>query len=248
MTDIVNDLGRRIARGDYDVGSLLPTEAELCHMYSVGRNSAREAIKTLSGKQIVQTIQGVGTMVLPREDWNLFDPLVLQWRFDDPYEERTLTQELTDLRRALEPAISASAAERASTTQILRVYEAYEAMERATNDREAALLADQAFHSRVIEAADNEMLTNIARPLGMLTTKRFERISDFNGEDSIYRVTLPHHLHIAEAIQSRDPTAAHNATIELLRVSNRELVQATATPSVRPDSRRSSQDYVPYII
>ena len=181
MAELLNNLGRRIVRGDYAVESLLPAEAELCRIYSVGRNSAREAIKTLSGKQLVHTVQGIGTVVLPREEWNLFDPLVLQWRFDDPHEEFALTEELTHLRRALEPAISAAAAERASTTQILRVFEAYEAMERAMNDREAAILADQTFHSRVIEAADNLMLINIARPLGMLITKRFERMVDFNG-------------------------------------------------------------------
>jgi GntR family galactonate operon transcriptional repressor len=242
MAELLNNLGRRIVRGDYAVESLLPAEAELCRIYSVGRNSAREAIKTLSGKQLVHTVQGIGTVVLPREEWNLFDPLVLQWRFDDPHEELALTEELTHLRRALEPAISAAAAERASTTQILRVFEAYEAMERAMNDREAAILADQTFHSRVIEAADNLMLINIARPLGMLITKRFERMVDFNGVNSIYRVTLPHHLRVAEAIHARDPIAATTATIELLRESNRELIQATmaAIPVVIEDDQPSS--------
>jgi DNA-binding FadR family transcriptional regulator len=65
---------------------------------------------------------------------------------------------------------------------------------------------------------------------------------DFNGENSIYRVTLPNHLHIAEAIHARDPTAAHTATIELLRVSNRELIQATVAsiPVVIEDGQTSS--------
>ena len=110
------------------------------------------------------------------------------------------------------------------------------------NDREAAILADQTFHSRVIEAADNLMLINIARPLGMLITKRFERMVDFNGENSIYRITLPYHLRVAEAIHARDPIAAHTATIELLRESNRELIQATmaAIPAVIEDGQPSS--------
>ena len=227
MDEILNNLGCRIVRGDYAVGSLLPAEAELCRIYSVGRNSAREVIKTLSGKQLVRTVHGIGTLVLPREEWNLLDPLVLQWRFDDPIEDCALTEELTHLRLAFEPAISAAAAERASTTQILRVFEAYDAMERATDDREAAILADRTFHSRIIEAADNLMLICIARPLGMLLTKRYDRMSDFNGVNSIYRITLPYHLKVAEAIHCRDPAAAHSATIELLRMSHRELIHAT---------------------
>ena len=244
MAEILNNLGRRIVRGDYPVESLLPAEAELCRIYSVGRNSAREAIKTLCGKQLVHTIHGIGTLVLPREEWNLLDPLILQWRFDDPHEESALTEELTHLRRALEPAISAAAAERASTTQILRVFEAYEGMERTMNDRAAAILADRTFHSRIIEAADNLMLISIARPLGMLITKRFERMADFNGENSIYRITLPYHLHIAEAIEARNPTAAHKATVELLRVSNHELLKSrgAAIPAVTEHRQRSSLD------
>jgi GntR family galactonate operon transcriptional repressor len=243
MNEILNNLGRRIVRGDYAVGSLLPTEAELCQIYSVGRNSAREVIKTLSGKQLVRTVHGLGTLVLPREEWNLLDPLVLEWRFEDSVEDCALTRELTQLRLTLEPAISAAAAERASTTQILRVFEAYEAMELAMNDREAAILADQTFHSRVIEAADNLMLISLARPLGMLLTKRFERMAEFNGENSIYRITLPYHLHIAEAIHAHDPVAARSATIELLQVSNRELILATGahvTPAVIEDGKTSS--------
>lgn len=228
MNEILNNLGCRIVRGDYAVGTLLPTEAELCRIYSVGRNSAREIIKTLSGKHLVRTVRGTGTLVLPREEWSLLDPMVLLWRFDDSREEGALTEELTHLRLVLEPAISAAAAERASTTQILRVFEAYEAMDRGMNDREAAILADQTFHSRVIEAADNLMLISIARPLGMLITKRFERMTDFNGENSIYRITLPYHLNVAEAIHARDPVAAHAATVELLQVSSRELNLATA--------------------
>lgn len=243
MNEILNNLGRRIVRGDYAVGSLLPAEAELCRIYSVGRNSAREAIKTLSGKQLVRTVHGIGTLVLPREEWNLLDPLVVQWRFDDPCGD-SLTEELTHLRMLLEPAISAAAAERASTTQILRVFEAYEAMERAMNDREAAILADRTFHSRVVEAADNLMLISIARPLGMLLTQRFERMTDFNGENSIYRITLPYHLHVAEAIHARDQAAAHSATIELLQVSHRELIHAAVavTPAVIEDDQPSSFD------
>jgi GntR family transcriptional regulator, galactonate operon transcriptional repressor len=247
MNDNLNDLGRRIVRGDYAVGTLLPTEAELCRIYSVGRNSAREMIKTLSGKHLVRTVHGTGSLVLPREEWSLLDPLVLKWRFDDSREESALTEELTHLRLVLEPAISAAAAERASTTQILRVFEAYEAMDRAMNDREAAILADQTFHSRVFEAADNPMLISIARPLGMLITKRFERMTDFNGENSIYRITLPYHLNVAEAIHARDPVAAHTATVELLQLSSRELILAAAAdaPTAIEEDQASSARTLP---
>lgn len=227
MSELLDELGRRIVRGDYPVGLPLPTEVELCRIYSVGRNTAREVIKTLIGKQLVRTGRGTGTWVLPREEWNLLDPQVVQWRFDDSLEHRYLTADLTHLRLIIEPEVSAAAAERATTTQILRVFEAYDEMERAENDREAAISADQAFHARVFEAANNPLLLSMARPLGMLLTERYKRTVDFNGENSLYTNTLPYHRHIANAIHARDPAAARKATIELLQVSNDELVGET---------------------
>lgn len=239
MSEILNDLGRRVVRGDHPVGSLLPTEAELCRIYSVGRNTAREVIKTLVGKQLVRTGRGSGTVVLPREEWNLLDPQVVSWRFDDSNERCNLTAELTHLRLILEPAASAAAAERATTTQILRIFEAYEQMEGAVTDREAAILADRAFHLRVFDAANNPLLLSMARPLGMLLTERYKRTPDFNGEDSIFRKTLPHHRRIAEAIHARDPAAAQEATIELLQVSHDEMLREPDASARDPAAEES---------
>jgi DNA-binding FadR family transcriptional regulator len=40
----------------------------------VSRTVAREAIKVLAAKGLVVSRQKVGTRVLPRDQWNLFDP------------------------------------------------------------------------------------------------------------------------------------------------------------------------------
>ena len=52
-----------IGSGDYPVGSLLPTEAELCRRYSVSRITARAAMRELQSRGLVSRRAGVGTRV-----------------------------------------------------------------------------------------------------------------------------------------------------------------------------------------
>lgn len=56
-------LSRAIESDRYAVGSLLPTEAELCREFSVSRHTIREAIRHLKGKGILSARKRVGTRV-----------------------------------------------------------------------------------------------------------------------------------------------------------------------------------------
>jgi len=61
-------LGREIAEeingGEFPVGSLLPTEAQLCQRYGVSRHTVRAALKELQSVGLVTSRQGVGTRVV----------------------------------------------------------------------------------------------------------------------------------------------------------------------------------------
>lgn len=54
---------RGIGAGDFPVGSLLPTEAELCRQYSVSRITARAALRELQVRGMVSRRAGIGTRV-----------------------------------------------------------------------------------------------------------------------------------------------------------------------------------------
>ena len=60
-------LREAIGRGTYPVGSLLPTEAELCETLEVSRHTIREALRRLVEAGLVERRQGAGTMVVARE-------------------------------------------------------------------------------------------------------------------------------------------------------------------------------------
>ncbi|WP_366655139.1 GntR family transcriptional regulator [Fodinicurvata sp. EGI_FJ10296] len=55
-----------IADGRYPIGSLLPTEAELCAQYGVSRSTIREAIRRMQQLGLVSRAQGIGTRVEAR--------------------------------------------------------------------------------------------------------------------------------------------------------------------------------------
>jgi DNA-binding GntR family transcriptional regulator len=56
-----------IAEGRYPVGTLLPTEAELCASLRVSRHTIREALRRLVEAGLVERRQGAGSVVIARE-------------------------------------------------------------------------------------------------------------------------------------------------------------------------------------
>lgn len=59
-----DELQASIERGDYPVGTLLPTELELCERYSVSRHTARAALAQLIRAGLVRRRPGAGTRVI----------------------------------------------------------------------------------------------------------------------------------------------------------------------------------------
>lgn len=60
---VAKDLMQAIASGRYPVGSLLPTEFELCDLYNVSRHTVRAAIDQLLTQGLVSRRKRVGTRV-----------------------------------------------------------------------------------------------------------------------------------------------------------------------------------------
>ncbi len=61
---IANLLRQLIAKGSHAVGTLLPTEQQLCDRYRISRHTVREALRILEQDQMVVRRQGSGTMVI----------------------------------------------------------------------------------------------------------------------------------------------------------------------------------------
>lgn len=61
--DLARDLSEGISSGRYAVGTLLPTEFELCEQYGLSRYAVRKALDTLQEQGLISRRKNVGTRV-----------------------------------------------------------------------------------------------------------------------------------------------------------------------------------------
>lgn len=60
---VADAIKEKIASGEYQRNDRLPSEAELCELFQVGRNTVRHALSELVNRGALTTVQGVGTFV-----------------------------------------------------------------------------------------------------------------------------------------------------------------------------------------
>ena len=61
---VVASILSQIATGQLQADEKIPSESELCKLFSVGRNTVRRAIQELVNDNVLKTIHGVGTFVV----------------------------------------------------------------------------------------------------------------------------------------------------------------------------------------
>ena len=215
---IVRDLGLRIVAGGLKPGDRLPAEAVLLADYDVSRPVLREAIRVLVSKGLVLSRQRAGATVRPRSEWHLLDPDVLYWLIQtQPPPE--FVETLLTVRRVFEPAAAALAARVASDEALAGIAQAYAGMEAARTAADI-LEPDLAFHRRIAEATNNDLLAYIGN---MLSLALRESIKLSSLHPNTHALSLPRHKAILTALLNRDPLAAQQATLVQLRETRDDL-------------------------
>ena len=217
---LVSVLGRDIAGGVWKPEETLPTEPEIAHRFGAGRNAVREAVKILAAKGFVRTERRAGTIVRPEFCWNLLDPEVLSWMLSALSNRDNLLEELSELRSIIAPTVAALAATHASAKETLRICEAYDQMEKLTDEMPRVIDADVTFHELLFEATHNRLLVALVPAFSHLLRTNFE-ISVRAGKPVSRK--LKEHRQIAEAVAQRDPEAAQRATRKLLAKNAADL-------------------------
>jgi GntR family galactonate operon transcriptional repressor len=154
---VVSILGRAIASGNYDVGSVLPREQDLEVRLNAGHGVVREAVKILATKGLVTVGPRHGTRIRARQDWNFLDREVLAW-VGESQRDHSLLLALEETRRIIEPAAAALAAERATAAERQTIRNAYATMEKYSDDLTVATQADRVFHLAILDATHNPVL------------------------------------------------------------------------------------------
>ncbi|MBU1335253.1 MAG: FadR family transcriptional regulator [Alphaproteobacteria bacterium] len=201
-------LGTAIVRGDYPEGSILPSDTELLARFAVSRTVLREALKTLAAKGMIEARARIGTRVLPRQRWNLFDADVLAWHFEIG-PDVALLRSLSEIRIGVEVESAALAAVRRSEEQAAALEACAIRMGEATTPQQFAR-TDLEFHRTVAEASGNPFMASISALVELALTAAFT-ISSPVEDDTAMVATVKAHGRIAEAIRAGDAEEARAA-------------------------------------
>jgi DNA-binding FadR family transcriptional regulator len=212
---IAEEIGAEIVSGRLKPGAVLDGEVPASGRRRVSRSAYREAIRTLVAKGLVESRPKSGTRVSARANWHLLDPDVLSWVFaSEP--SRELVDDLYELRRLIEPATAALAAERRTLKQLNEIGLVLEVMGRETLHSQAGRLADESFHILLLAACGNPFLVS----LGSIVTAAVKWSTIFKHRaDGLKRDYMTEHVKVYEAVAARDGARAHAAMTELVELA-----------------------------
>lgn len=230
---VINDIGVGIVSGRFPVGSILPNDAAMMGEYGVSRTVLREALKTLEAKGLVEARPKVGTRVLPRNRWNLFDPQVLSWHFEAEPDLHFL-ESLYDTRLALELRAADLAARHRNSDHIRLLKYWIHQMEMSFDAPEPFALAELEFHRIIAEASTNPFLRSIGGIVELSMTLTISA-GDSNPDAERQRrcAAFEQHDRLALAIEASDPEAACACITDIVQcgLTSARLGRATETPA-----------------
>lgn len=181
-------------------------ELTLSEMLGIGRMPVHQAVQRLRVEGLVEVIPRKGLVIRPD---SLKDML-----------------SLLEARLAMEPNISALAAQRASKSQIVALKKIVMDSKRIVNqtERMSFMSLDRAFHALIGDAAGNKILADAQRPLH----ERSELIWQLRvmREDGLV-VNQREHMNIFTAIAERDAHAARKAMEDHLHSLHNRILEGS---------------------
>jgi DNA-binding FadR family transcriptional regulator len=186
-------------------GDMLAPEREMLAEYSVGRGTLREALRFLEMQGVI-TIRpgpGGGPTVSAPDSRYLAGTLSIMLQF-----ARTPFRAIIETRRVIEPAVAASAAERATPEAIAEIGESVARMDANLDHIEVFLQENSQFHDVIAWASGNTVF-------GFLLSS-LHWIDDGTALGVQYpewtrKVVAKAHRRVYEAIKKHDADVAYNA-------------------------------------
>lgn len=222
---VIAEVGLGIASGRFPVGSILPNDAEMMDSYGVSRTVLREALKTLEAKGLVEARAKVGTRVLSRSRWNLFDRQVLAW-IQEAGPDAAFLASFVELRATIELQTATLAASRRTAEHVRMLHYWLNQRQAMAGQSESFALAEFEFHRTLCEASQNPFLraTSALVEFGVVqaTMARISAgIVDFAAEKSLYYKAL------ADGVTSGDVAAVVQAMTAILAQDQGWILKAS---------------------
>ena len=186
-----------ITSGNLQPGDTLPTERDLANMLGISRPSLREAIRVLRAMNIVESRHGDGTYVSSLEPHLLAQPIAFMLQVAP-----TSIGYLFEVRLLMETDAAVLAAERITDDAVERLQTLIDEAKHVIDDIPHYTSVDHQFHTGIIEAAANPILTSLYRSISelVLEARRRTEVLHATREHSVHA-----HRTILDALRARDP-------------------------------------------
>lgn len=204
-----------IIDNNWNVGDKLPNEYELAEQLNVGRSTIREAIKSLTSRNILEIRRGSGTFISQKCGIS-DDPLGLTF-VKDKYK---LALDLLEIRFMIEPQIASIAALKATKEDIDHMTTLCNEVEELILKNEPHMDKDIEFHRAIASSSQNIVTTNLV-PIINSSIDIFMDITNMQ----LRQETIDTHREILNAIIDRDANAAHDAMLLHLVHNRRNIKQ-----------------------
>lgn len=233
-TSVAAQIEALVVSGQLRNGRRLPSERQLADLLSVSRGSIREAITELEVKGLVTRRPGSGTHIKIASHSLFTGPIVSGVALGDRE-----TTELLDLREALEPAIAARAAERATPDDVDEIHSLAAAFDEASGDIRRRVGLDAEFHQAIARATHNELLVGLVERFmhALDATRRASAQTE-----SRFRMSKMAHRKIAAAIADHDPDAAEREMLEHVRAITSYVESSPQRSGRRPRVSQTKGD------
>lgn len=200
-------LYERIATGEFQPGEKLPPQEELARQLGVSRNTLREAVTQLVAVGLLNSRQGVGTVVEPPDPGGYLTRLHSRFLLDT-----FSVREFIEARICIERTAVRLAVERTGEDDILRLRTILEDQRRAVRagDAEAFTRQDASFHLAVTELCGNRVLLRFLQTIQDMLHRFIGEVSQLPGavDDA-----LRFHSRMTEAIAAKDQDLAEKEMV-----------------------------------
>lgn len=212
---LVEQMEERLHSGHYEVGDKLSSEGDLAVELGVSRPLVREMLARLRERGYIETLNGRGSFVRPRESASILDLLLTHVSVET--QGAYSADDLYAVRKMVECEAASMAATDATIQDLSSLEDLVLKMAEAEDDPESYTVADANFHLGVARATQNALFPALLSPLiDVVVRGIYDSVSTFREG---MRGGNHGHKAILSALQARDPSSARQAMLEHLGYS-----------------------------
>lgn len=223
---VANRLRNSIIRGEFNEGDSLPIEADLMALFSVSRQTLREALRILESEALIRISRGAngGPKVMAPQA----ETVVRHFGLMLQYQETTLA-DVFEARLLIEPQAARLVTERAREQAPQRLRMLIHQEEQVLADDIAFAQATIRFHEALVDLAENRTLALMLRTINGVFERHLSLVTlsasqkGDNSEDK--KLGLRAQSKLARLIESGDGAAAEEFWRRNLMTINKVLLR-----------------------